>query len=155
MKRFMEIAGKEAVTAVASGDGGPFGAVIVKGDTVIAQAHNQVIKSNDPTAHAEIVAIRQASAVLGRFDLSDCKIYASCEPCPMCLSAIFWARIKTAYYGCTRLDAAASGFDDNVIYEYLKNPAAYPSSLRLIAVGHEDCLAAMQLWRRKEDKTTY
>lgn len=155
MNKFMETANNEAMAAVALGDGGPFGAVIVRDGAVVAQAHNEVIKNNDPTAHAEVVAIRRASVALGRFDLADCVIYASCEPCPMCLAAIFWARIKTAYYGCTRLDAAASGFDDNLIYEYIKNPAAFPRSLRLIAVDSRECRQVMEFWQKKTDKTLY
>mgnify|MGYP000864363662 CR=1 FL=1 len=155
MNTFMKLAHDEAVHGSGNGDGGPFGAVIIHQGTVIATAHNEVLKSNDPTAHAEMLAIRKAASVLNRFDLSDCELYTSCEPCPMCLSAIYWARIKTVYYGCTRYDAADIGFDDNAIYEYLKQPALYTDTLKLISLNRDECLAGFQLWRDKADKIIY
>src|SRR5690606_25588778 len=97
--------------------GGPFGAVIAKNGEIIAEGFNQVTSSNDPTAHAEVVEIRKACEKLGSFQLDDCIIYTSCEPCPMCLGAIYWARPKAVYYACTKEDAAAIGFDDNFIYD--------------------------------------
>src|SRR5512136_691190 len=112
MRKFMRMAIREAEKGMRRNEGGPFGAVIVKDGKVVARAHNRVIKTNDPTAHAEVVAIRKATAKLKRFDLSDCEIYASCEPCPMCFAAIHWAKMRTLYFGCSRKDAAAIGFDD-------------------------------------------
>ena len=101
MHPLMKIASEEAAAAARNNEGGPFGAVIVREGEVVARGHNEVLKSNDPTAHAEMVTIRRAAASLGRFDLSDCVLYTSCEPCPMCLSAIYWARIPTVFFGCT------------------------------------------------------
>src|SRR3989338_5861362 len=115
MNKFMELAVKEAFKALKQNTGGPFGAIIIRNGKIIAKGHNKVIKTNDPTAHAEIVAIRKASARLKRFDLSDCVIYSSCEPCPMCFAAIHWAKMKKLYYGCTKKDAANLGFDDKFI----------------------------------------
>ena len=116
----LKIAIEEAKHGVEVGDGGPFGAVIVDNNgNIISTAHNRVLKEHDPTAHAEINAIRKACKVKGTHDLSDCIIYSSCEPCPMCLSAIIWSNIKTVYYSSTRKDAAEIGFKDDAIYEYL------------------------------------
>lgn len=151
----MNIANQEALQGVKSNEGGPFGAVIIKDGVIVAQGHNEVLKTNDPTAHAEVVAIRKASEVLGRFDLSDCEIYASCEPCPMCLAAIFWSRIKTVNYGCTKRDAADIGFDDNLIYEFIKDPVAYSTHLNLIPMDREECLKSFSLWLDKADKVGY
>jgi guanine deaminase len=151
----MKIANEEAFRGVQSNAGGPFGAVIIKDGLIVAQGHNEVLKTNDPTAHAEVVAIRKASASLGRFDLSDCEMYASCEPCPMCLSAIFWSRIKTVHYGCTKQDAAAIGFDDNLIYEFIKNPPVYSDYLQLIPMDREESLKSFSIWREKADKVGY
>ncbi len=112
---------KEAQKGINSCSGGPFGAVITNQEgQVIAACHNEVLKTNDPTAHAEINAIRQACQKLNTKDLSNCVIYSTCEPCPMCLSAIIWANIKTIYYGSTRKDAGKKGFKDDIIYEFLK-----------------------------------
>lgn len=113
---FMRIAIEESRKNLSSGKGGPFGAVIVRNGEVIARAHNEVLQTNDPTMHAEINAIRIASKKLNTFDLSDCELYTSCEPCPMCLAAIIWAKIKRYYFGNTRKDAAEIGFDDDAIY---------------------------------------
>ena len=117
---FFNIAILEAEDGMKNNDGGPFGAVVVMDGKIIAQAHNEVISSNDPTAHAEIIAIRRASKKLGRFDLSDCELYSTCEPCPMCFSAIHWAKIKTLYFGCNNRDAAKIGFDDKFIYDVIR-----------------------------------
>jgi len=105
------------------GDGGPFGAVIVRAGAIIAEGWNSLIATNDPTAHSEIVAIRAASRLLGTFRLSGCDLYASSEPCPMCLSAVYWARMERIFYGNTVSDAAAIGFDDTLILEHLRKPA--------------------------------
>lgn len=154
MKTFMDIAFKEARQGMLAGDGGPFGAVVVKDNKVIAGGHNTVIASQDSTAHAEIVAIRKAEQELGTHDLSGCELYTSCYPCPMCLGAIMWARITRVYFGCSTEDAAAMGFDDRVFYEAI----ADPGSNRLVALEHcdsQDCRALMQEWLKQEDRTTY
>ena len=104
------------------GRGGPFGAVIVKDGEIVAEGYNLVTAENDPTAHAEITAIRRAAASMGRFHLSGCEIYTSCEPCPMCLGAIYWAHLDRIYFGCTHQDAAAAGFDDSLIYKEMRSP---------------------------------
>ena len=104
------------------GSGGPFGAVIARDGEVVAEGWNQVTSANDPTAHAEVVAIRRACTALGRFDLSDCEIYTSCEPCPMCLGAIYWSRVKAFYYAASKEDAARGQFDDSFIYSELNKP---------------------------------
>lgn len=134
--------------------GGPFGAVIVKEGKTIAAASNKVTLNNDPTAHAEVVAIREACSRLGTFDLSGCTIYTSCEPCPMCLGAIYWARIDAVYYALDREDAARAGFDDRHIYEEMaRDPDA-----RQLKMVQMDAPAGQQLFRKwmdKPDKTTY
>lgn len=155
MNRFMKVANEEAFRGFNGNEGGPFGAVIIKDGVIVAQGHNEVLKNNDPTAHAEVVTIRKASAFLGRFDLSDCEIYASCEPCPMCLAAIFWSRIKIVHYGCTKRDAAAIGFDDNLIYEFIKDPLSYSTYLKLIPMEREECLKNFSLWADKAEKVGY
>ena len=121
-QRFLALAVAEAIRGAKSGQGGPFGAVVVKDGAIIARAANAVVVNNDPTAHAEVQAIRAACAVLGSFSLADCDVYASCEPCPMCLGAILWARPRAVYYAATRQEAAAAGFDDAIFYEALGNP---------------------------------
>ena len=121
MDRFMKLANENAKRGIKNGDGGPFGAIILDENlNIIANGNNKVLKNNDPTAHAEIVAIREACKKLNTYDLSKCILYTSCEPCPMCLSAIIWANIKTVYYGCTKEDAGEIGFRDDIIYDYLK-----------------------------------
>ena len=121
MNKYMKIAKENADNGIAKGEGGPFGAVIVdKEGNVVSNGNNKVILTNDPTAHAEIVAIRNACKNLGTYDLTGYSLYTSCEPCPMCLSAIIWANIKEVFYGCTKKDAANIGFRDDAIYEYLK-----------------------------------
>lgn len=152
MNEFMKIAIEEAFEGVRNNDGGPFGAVIVKEGLVIAKAHNQVLSTKDPTAHAEVVAIRKACAKLGTYDLSGCELYSSSEPCPMCLSAIHWARIKKVVYGCTREDAAKIGFDDKKLYELIKKPK---TMLNFIQRDREHCLNPFKEWEKKEDRTVY
>src|SRR5215470_1237727 len=115
-KEHMREAIRLSIKKMRSGKGGPFGAVIVKGNRVVGRGCNQVTSSNDPTAHAEIVAIRNACAKLKAFELDGCDLYTSCEPCPMCLSAIYWSRLRKVYYGNTRKDAAGIAFDDDFIY---------------------------------------
>ncbi|MCJ7611584.1 MAG: nucleoside deaminase [Candidatus Aminicenantes bacterium] len=135
-------------------EGGPFGAVIIRNDRVVARAHNRVVKTHDPTAHAEVLAIRAASRTLGRFDLSDCVIVSTCEPCPMCLAAIYWAKIRRLYYGCTQEDAARIGFDDRYIYQVLKGQIKKPR-LRSINIERDSCLKLFQAWSGKKDKVRY
>jgi guanine deaminase len=152
--KFMELAVEEAKKGMNKNEGGPFGAIIVQKDTILAQAHNQVIKTKDPTAHAEILAIREASKKLGRFDLSDCEIYSVSEPCPMCFAAIHWAKIKKIYFGCTRKDAADIGFDDEYIYDVIKGKASKPR-VEISQIHRDKCLALFKKWDRKIDKTSY
>jgi guanine deaminase len=137
-----------------SGRGGPFGAVVVKDGKIIAEGSNQVTSSNDPTAHAEVVAVRLACQALGTFDLTGCEIYTSCEPCPMCLSAIYWARMEHIYYANDRHDAAKIGFRDDFLYREIALPLdqrAIPTSRLLQAEGW----AAFEEWDRKPDKIEY
>lgn len=134
--------------------GGPFGAVITQDAQVIASGHNQVTTNHDPTAHAEVQAIRQACLVLGRYSLEGCTIYTSCEPCPMCLGAIYWARLDRMVYANDRNDAAAIGFDDRALYDELLKPLAEQSipTTRLLA---EEAKATFDAWHQKADKTPY
>ena len=155
MNPLMQAAFIEAVKGSGSSDGGPFGAVICKDGQIIASGHNEVLKTNDPTAHAEMVAIRRASAALGRFDLSDCELFTSCEPCPMCLSAIYWSRIPKVYYGCNKKDAAAIGFDDDKIYDFIRDPLLQADTLQLIPLDREECLSVFRDWQKKQDRTMY
>jgi guanine deaminase len=152
---FMKAAVEEALKGMRENEGGPFGAVIVHNSEIIARAHNQVIGAADPTAHAEIQTIRKAAERLGKFDLSECEIYATCEPCPMCLGAIFWARIPKLFYGCSRADAAEIGFSDKKFYDAIieQNPAI--GGLRTIQFARNDCLLLMEFWQKKSDKKPY
>jgi tRNA(Arg) A34 adenosine deaminase TadA len=136
------------------GLGGPFGAVIVKDGAIIAEGHNQVTTTNDPTAHAEMVAIRRACQALGTFSLAGAEIYTSCEPCPMCLAAIYWARIDRIYFANDRVEAAAIGFDDEFLYREIPLPLSARSipTLRLLA---EEGRAAFAVWEAKPDKVRY
>ena len=147
MNYFMNQAVKEAFSGVEHNHGGPFGAVIVKDGKIISKAHNQVIKNNDPTAHAEMSAIKKASKKLGTFDLSGCEIYTTCMPCPMCLGAIKWANIKTVYYGASSRDADNIGFRDEEFYE--------KETLELKNIDRDECLKPFKAWSAKEDKTLY
>lgn len=151
---FLVLAFEVAVEGVEAGAGGPFGAVVVRGDDVIARAHNQVVGTNDPTAHAEIGAIRAACAALNSFQLDDCDLYASCEPCPMCLGAIYWARPRAVFFSSTRDDAAAAGFDDAFVYDELDLPPA-ERSLPMARVGHAGASAPFIAWAAKADRTEY
>ncbi len=134
--------------------GGPFGAVIVRKGEIVGTGVNRVTANNDPTAHAEVTAIRNAAAALGTFDLSDCEVYTSCEPCPMCLGAIYWAHLKTIYYGNTQADAADIDFDDSFIYKQLALPME-KRSIRQIQLLHAESLPTFKKWKEKTDKTQY
>ena len=139
---------------MAAGKGGPFGAVIVKDGAILAEGHNMVISNNDPTAHAEVSAIREACRKLETFKLEGCEIYTSCEPCPMCLSAIYWARIERIYFANTRADAARIGFDDDFLYREVAIPLerrAIPTEQLLAEEGR----SAFDLWHAKPDKIQY
>lgn len=137
-----------------SNQGGPFGAVIVKDGQIIGEGHNQVTTTNDPTAHAEVVAIRQACANLNRFQLDGCELYTSCEPCPMCLGAIYWARIERMFYGNSQADAAAIGFDDQFIYEEIGREMG-DRRLPIIQFMRDEANAAFQEWAEKGDRVDY
>jgi guanine deaminase len=153
-EEFLQQAITLAVDNVNSGQGGPYGAIIVKDNRLIAASGNKVTGTLDPTAHAEIVAIRMACTKLNDFQLHDCILYTSCEPCPMCLGAIYWARLAKVYYACSRFDAAAANFDDSFIYdEILVSP-----SERRIAMHHLNLPNALQpfkIWTEKSDKVVY
>lgn len=150
----MRMAIRLAEKNVALDKGGPFGAVIVKNDKVIAKSANKVTRSKDPTAHAEVSTIRLACKKLNTFDLSGCIIYTSCEPCPMCLGAIYWANIDTIYYGNTKNDAAAIGFNDQFIYEELDLPMA-ERKLPIIQLMRDEALVAFKAWGRSALKIPY
>jgi len=150
MNRFMQVAIDEALKGIDANEGGPFGAVIVKDNKIISKAHNLVLKTNDPTAHAEINAIKEASSKLNSFDLSGCELYTTCEPCPMCLGAIFWARIDRVYFGATKLDAQKAGFDDNKFYNMIEQKS---SILKQIDATKSKEL--FDIWLKKEDRVIY
>ena len=137
-----------------AGQGGPFGAVIVKDGKIISEGWNQVLSSNDPTAHAEVQAIRKASQNLGCFDLSGAEIYTSCEPCPMCLAAIYWARLDKIYYANTRKDAADIDFDDDFIYQEVPKPIEQ-RKIPMKQISHEEALKVFKAWTEKGDRTLY
>lgn len=151
---FMQDAITLSIQRMREGRGGPFGAVIVKDGRIISRGSNEVTAANDPTAHAEIVAIRAACRALGSFRLDDCEIYTSCEPCPMCLSAIYWARISRMFYAATRQDAAEAGFDDEFLYREIPLPIT-ERQLSTRQILREQALAAFAEWRAKPDKTPY
>lgn len=137
-----------------SAAGGPFAALVVKDDQVIAQGTNRVTSTNDPTAHAEIVAIREACRVLQNFQLHGCDLYSTCEPCPMCLGAIYWARPARVFYAGTGAEAAAAGFDDKLIYEELNRPASQ-RRIPMTQILHEESLAIFAAWKKQGNKQTY
>ncbi len=151
---FLHEAIKEARKGVKAGKGGPFGAVIVKNGKIIARGCNCVTSTNDPTAHAEIVTIREACAKLKSFELKGCIIYASCEPCPMCLGAIYWARLKGLFYAADRVRAAASNFDDAVIYKEVPLPPG-KRSLKTVCIKVPGHNLPFDEWDAKQDKTEY
>ncbi len=150
----MQIAIDEARQGMEHDHGGPFGAIIVKDGEILSRTHNEVLRTNDPTAHAEILAIREASDVLERFDLSGCEIYTSSQPCPMCLAAIYWARIKTVYYGSDKDDVAKIGFDDSLFYRYIRGEADN-DEIEMINTDREECLKLLSEWSGKKDKQIY
>jgi len=151
--KFMQKAIELAEKSVQNG-GGPFGAVIVKDGKIVAEGSNSVTLINDPTAHAEVSVIRKACKDLNTFDLSGCVIYSSCEPCPMCLSAIYWAHIDKIYFGCNKTDAKDVGFDDSFIYEQI-DLKPEQRSIPAKEIFREEALSAFRMWEEKEDKTEY
>jgi len=154
MQEFMRRAIALAMENVRSGAGGPFAAVIVKDGSVLAEGANRVTATNDPTAHAEVVAIREACRNLGDFQLTGCDLYTTCEPCPMCLGAIYWARPARVFYACVAADAAAVGFDDAFIYQELDRGHA-ERRLPMQQLLREESLAIFALWRQQEKKIPY
>ncbi len=139
---------------VREGKGGPFAALVVKNDTVIARGTNLVISTNDPTAHAEVVAIRDACRALGSFQLTECVLYTSCEPCPMCLGAIYWARPKAVYFANTRADAASIGFDDEFLYRELTVPLS-GRKIPITQLMRNEAFEVFREWERMENKVRY
>jgi guanine deaminase len=152
MNRWMKVAYDEALKGMLGDEGGPFGAVILKDGELVAQAHNRVLMSNDPTAHAEINAIREASDKLGTFDLSGCVLYTTCMPCSMCMGAIMWARIENVYYGATEEDAKRGGFDDLKFYEMLQGKR---EGLALTQIDKASSAKLFDIWNAKENKKIY
>lgn len=150
MQRAIELAER----GMDANSGGPFGCVIAKDGEIIGEGCNRVTSTNDPTAHAEIIAIREACQRLGAFQLDGCVVYTSCEPCPMCLGAIYWARPERVYFACTREDAANIGFDDRFIYEELEK-ANNERHLQVINLMREEALAVFNKWATKPDKQEY
>lgn len=153
-KKFLQLAIDTALDNIKSNNGGPFGAVIVKDGVLIAKSPNTVTSSNDPTAHAEINAIRLACKELKTFDLSGCEIYSSCEPCPMCLSAIYWARISKVYYAADRFNAQKAGFDDSFIYNEI-SLSEKERSIYMENAMHKEGQLPFELWEETENKTKY
>jgi len=158
MNKYMETAIKLSKRNLKTHDGGPFGAVVIKNGKIIGRSANCVIKNNDPTAHAEIMAIRAACAKIKSYDLSGCELYTSCYPCPMCLAAIMWANIKTVYYGNTKKDAGDIGFRDDFMYEYITALAAGKQNtkvLKLKPLNRKEAIKAFDDFKNQKNKTIY
>lgn len=153
-EKFMKRAIELSLNNVSSGNGGPFGAVVVKNGQIIGEGWNKVTSANDPTAHAEVEAIRQACANIKNFDLSGAEIYTSCEPCPMCLSAIYWARIDKIYFANTKTDAAAINFDDDFLYQEIPKTLE-KRKIPMVQLMRDQALFAFETWQKKEDKIPY
>lgn len=151
---FMREAIRLSIDKMQAGHGGPFGAVVVRNGEIIARGFNQVTSTNDPTCHAEVDAIRKACATLGTFQLEDCDLYTSCEPCPMCLGAIYWARPRRVFYGNTKQDAAAIGFDDEFIYNELEKPLA-ERQIPMIELLRYESAAGFKAWEQHTARTEY
>jgi guanine deaminase len=143
-----------SIKGMENNEGGPFGAIVVKDGKIIGRGNNKVTSSNDPTAHAEVVAIRDACKNLGTFQLDGCIVYTSCEPCPMCLGAIYWARPDKVFYACTKEDAADAGFDDAFIYREIDSDYA-TRSIPFVQIGRPAATVAFEQWKSKSDKTEY
>lgn len=152
--QFMRRAIALAQKGIDQNEGGPFGCVIVRNGEIVGEGNNQVTSTNDPTAHAEVVAIRNACQTLGSFQLEDCIIYASCEPCPMCLGAIYWSRPKQLFYACNKSDAAAIGFDDKFIYEEIERPST-ARQIKTETILRDEAINVFENWAGKTDKAEY
>lgn len=153
-EKFMRRAIELAQRGMENNEGGPFGCVIVKNGEIIGEGNNQVLLNNDPTAHAEVMAIRNACSNISSFQLDNCEIYTSCEPCPMCLGAIYWARPSKVYYACTKKDAASIEFDDAFIYKELDLPLE-KRAIPMIQIMRNEAIVVFEKWRGKNDKTRY
>lgn len=153
-EKFMQEAIELSRTGINNNEGGPFGCVIVKGEEIVGRGNNKVTSTNDPTAHAEVVAIRDACNNLGTFQLDDCEVYTSCEPCPMCLGAIYWARPKVIYFANNREDAANAGFDDSMIYDEMA-AGIEERKIPIKTLGREEAIRVFHEWKEKADKTAY
>ena len=153
-KKFMQRAIDLAKEGMESNAGGPFGAVVVQNGVIVGEGYNKVTSTNDPTAHAEVTAIRNACKKLGTFQLNDSVIYTSCEPCPMCLGAIYWARPKMVFFGCNREDASEIGFDDQFIYDELERELD-DRQIKIVRMMRKEALTAFEQWSDKMDKTEY
>jgi guanine deaminase len=155
MNKYMKIAIEEARKGIQAGDGGPFGAVIVKiGGGILGRGHNRVVKDNDPTCHGEISAIRDACKNINSFDLSGCEIYTTGEPCPMCLGAILWSNVEKIYYGCTIKENEMIGFRDNVFYDKLEISTEKMKD-KIQQIDHEECLKLFKEYMEIKDKVNY
>ena len=155
MNEYMKVAKELSKEAIDKNIGGPFGACVVKNGDIIGKGYNHVLENNDPTAHAEVMAIRDACKNIGSYDLSNCELYTSCYPCPMCLSAIIWSNIKKVYYGNTKEDAENIGFRDKFIYDFISNNMEDKSILDLECLDREETLKVFEEYKDKEDKTIY
>ena len=155
MNKYMEFADELSKQNLLTNNGGPFGAVVVKNGVIVGTGNNHVLANNDPTAHAEVMAIRNACENLNTYDLTDCELYTSCYPCPQCLSAIIWANIKKVYYGNTKEDAADIGFRDDMIYKYLEDPENHKDVLELEQMDRDRTIQAFEEFKNKQDKTIY
>lgn len=153
-EKFMQEAIALSQKSIDQNDGGPFGCVVVKDDVIIGRGNNQVTSTNDPTAHAEVVAIRDACKTINNFQLDGCEVYTSCEPCPMCLGAIYWARPKIIYYANNREDAAAIGFDDSMIYQEMA-AGIHTRKIPIKSIAREAALKVFLNWKNKADKMRY
>lgn len=153
-EEFMKVAIELAFEGMHENKGGPFGAVVVQNGVIVGRGYNRVTSTNDPTAHAEIVAIRDACKQLNTFELSDCVIYTTCEPCPMCLAAIYWSHVNKIFYGSTKLDAANINFDDSFIYdEIMKNNSE--RKLNMKQISRDETIELFNEWQNKTDRISY
>lgn len=151
---FLREAIRLSIEKMEANEGGPFGAIVVRNGEIVGRGWNQVTSTNDPTAHAEVVAIRDACSHLKTFSLAGCEIYSSCEPCPLCLAAIYWSRLDAIYYAATCDDAAAAGFDDRHFYREITKPAG-ERAIPMQQALRDEALVALQTWMRKEDRIRY
>lgn len=155
MNEYMKIAKELADNNLITNNGGPFGACVVKDGKIIGKGYNNVLVGNDPTAHAEVMAIREACKNINSYDLSGCELYTTCYPCPMCLSAIIWANINKVYYGNTKEDASMIGFRDDFIYDFIKNNNSDSNVLELKNIDRDETIKTFNNYKEKQDKTIY